>query len=175
MKEKLLNFIKKLLKIHSPSPKPAGYRPYRKDISNHKPIIAYLCDGKACGDKCPNKECYHTFDISHAINFTPMPNENGTVTVYEEDYSMPWWGFLMHFECIAIEHGFRLCMERAPLGCGIFFYFRDPESGLRSKDVVVHLNHDYEAEKIVGMLEELAEQFKKDLTVGTINEEVEIQ
>lgn len=29
----------------------------------------YLCDGKACGDFCPNPNCYHTTDVTHAKNF----------------------------------------------------------------------------------------------------------
>ena len=32
--------------------------------------VAYLCDGKACGDICPNPDfCYRTEQIEHAVNF----------------------------------------------------------------------------------------------------------
>ena len=31
--------------------------------------ILYRCDKFACGDKCPNDECYLTEDIRHAANF----------------------------------------------------------------------------------------------------------
>lgn len=32
--------------------------------------VAYLCDGKACGDICPHPDfCYHTEKIEHAVNF----------------------------------------------------------------------------------------------------------
>lgn len=38
--------------------------------------VAYLCDGKACGDICPNPDlCYRTEQIEHAINFIQL-NEN---------------------------------------------------------------------------------------------------
>lgn len=33
----------------------------------------YLCDRNAC-EIC-NPECYHTFDLSHALNFTREPTE----------------------------------------------------------------------------------------------------
>ena len=39
--------------------------PEEKETTNE---IVYLCDRDAC-DKCPNLECKHTYDISHAINF----------------------------------------------------------------------------------------------------------
>lgn len=32
--------------------------------------VAYLCDGKACGDVCPTPDfCYRTEQIEHAVNF----------------------------------------------------------------------------------------------------------
>lgn len=32
--------------------------------------VAYLCDGKACGDVCPSPDfCYRTEQIEHAVNF----------------------------------------------------------------------------------------------------------
>lgn len=32
--------------------------------------VAYLCDGKACGDTCPSPDfCYRTLQIEHAVNF----------------------------------------------------------------------------------------------------------
>jgi len=39
--------------------------PEEKETTNE---IVYLCDRDAC-DGCPNFECKHTYDISHAINF----------------------------------------------------------------------------------------------------------
>ncbi len=38
--------------------------------------ILYLCDGKQCGDSCPNARCKHTSDISHAKNFVIKGNHN---------------------------------------------------------------------------------------------------
>lgn len=31
--------------------------------------VAYICDKKACGEKCPNQSCYRTCNIEHAKNF----------------------------------------------------------------------------------------------------------
>lgn len=39
--------------------------PLKNDVTD----VLYLCDGKSCGDICPNTECKHTSDISHARNF----------------------------------------------------------------------------------------------------------
>lgn len=33
-----------------------------------KPSVLYLCDTKACSD-CHGEPCYHTTDITHAVNF----------------------------------------------------------------------------------------------------------
>lgn len=30
--------------------------------------ILYLCDGKACGDECPNELCHRTADPKHALH-----------------------------------------------------------------------------------------------------------
>lgn len=30
--------------------------------------VLYLCDRKACGDRCRNYDCQHTTDASHAVN-----------------------------------------------------------------------------------------------------------
>ena len=38
-----------------------------------KEVFYYLCDGKRC-EVC-NPECYHTMDLTHAINFTHEPTE----------------------------------------------------------------------------------------------------
>lgn len=34
--------------------------------------ILYLCDRKACSH-CTNDQCHHTQDITHAVNFKPVP------------------------------------------------------------------------------------------------------
>lgn len=30
--------------------------------------VLYLCDGKACGDECPNELCHHTAKPEHALH-----------------------------------------------------------------------------------------------------------
>ena len=32
-------------------------------------IVAYLCDGNACENKCIKGLCHHTVQIEHAVNF----------------------------------------------------------------------------------------------------------
>lgn len=44
--------------------------------------ILYLCDGKMCGDDCPNIDCMHTSDIRHAKNFK---KQSFTDEYWEED------------------------------------------------------------------------------------------
>ena len=38
-----------------------------------KEEFLYLCDRNAC--KICNPECYHTFDLNHALNFDRKPTE----------------------------------------------------------------------------------------------------
>lgn len=45
--------------------------------------IYYICDGKACGDNCPNVFCFRTSNIEHAIN-----HGNG---IFQDIYlGQPW-------------------------------------------------------------------------------------
>ena len=44
--------------------------------------VLYFCDVKSCGDLCPNPECKHTSDISHAKNFEK--SDNGSYWEKEE-------------------------------------------------------------------------------------------
>lgn len=44
--------------------------------------VLYLCDGKACGDECPNELCHHTSQWAHALHpdadlkdFATVPNQ----------------------------------------------------------------------------------------------------
>lgn len=37
--------------------------------------ILYLCDGKACGETCPNEDCRHTMLWEHALHKDADPNE----------------------------------------------------------------------------------------------------
>lgn len=52
----------------SPRAKEKGSAPNEE----HKPGVAYICDRKQCGEKCPNPDCYHTNDIHHAENFADV-------------------------------------------------------------------------------------------------------
>lgn len=37
-------------------------------MSKPLPTILYLCDGKACGETCPNEDCHHTHQWEHALH-----------------------------------------------------------------------------------------------------------
>jgi hypothetical protein len=40
---------------------------------NAAPVVAYICDRKACGETCPSKDgCIHTTDVRHAIGFSEV-------------------------------------------------------------------------------------------------------
>lgn len=52
--------------------------------------ILYLCDGRACGDECPNELCHHTADPKHALHpdrdldeFMTMSESDDTVLLVE--------------------------------------------------------------------------------------------
>lgn len=42
---------------------------YKRDITEADRKIFYLCDGKKCGENHDCKECKHTSDVTHALNF----------------------------------------------------------------------------------------------------------
>ena len=91
-------------------------------------------------------------------NYDNCPN----VTCRRKNEERGVMEFLMDLEYIAIASGFRLCMERAPIGCGIMFYFRDVESGLRSSDIWFHRNHD-SIKELSSRLKQLATEFRTRL------------
>lgn len=43
--------------------------------------IAYLCDRKACGEKCVFPKCQHTEDINHALNFEKLDEDTFMETI----------------------------------------------------------------------------------------------
>lgn len=47
--------------------------------------IFYICDKKACGDICPNKDCEYTAQIKHAKNFKSTKLFNGREKAYWEE------------------------------------------------------------------------------------------
>lgn len=55
--------------------------------------VIYLCDGKACGDECPNEDCHHTTQWEHALHkdadlkdFVSMPRGDGKIDLVEPFY-----------------------------------------------------------------------------------------
>lgn len=46
-------------------------------------VVLFLCDRKACGDTCPNPDCSHTGDITHAKNFDWLRINEGVVDFFE--------------------------------------------------------------------------------------------
>ena len=54
--------------------------------------VLYLCDGRACGEECPNDECHHTNKWEHALHkdvdlkdfiSRPSSREAGKVDLWE--------------------------------------------------------------------------------------------
>lgn len=78
--------------------------------------------------------------------------------------SMTYYDFFMGFERIALDHGLRLVMTRAPFGCGFLFGFS--ENGKYSKTAVLLMNH-VTPEELFSDLEEIAEEFKKEIADGS--------
>ena len=70
--------------------------------------------------------------------------------------------FIMTLECIGLRNDLRLIMNRAPVGCGIFFYFIDDKSDTYSKDIVWR-NGRESPESLFESLEVLAKDFKEEL------------
>lgn len=70
--------------------------------------------------------------------------------------------FLSELEFIAIHNGLRLCMNRAPVGCGINFAFKDDWTNTYS-DVIVYFHDKETATSLFCRLEALAKKFKKEL------------
>ena len=68
--------------------------------------------------------------------------------------------FLRRFELLAIDHGLRLCMTRAPLGCGLFFYFIDDQTKDKSETYCFHWNRD-SCEHLFENLERRAKDFER--------------
>lgn len=46
-------------------------------------VVMFLCDRKACGDACPNPDCSHTSDITHAKNFDWVRINEDVVDFFE--------------------------------------------------------------------------------------------
>ena len=54
---------------------------------------------------------------------------------------MNYYDFLLELESIALTYGFRLIMNRAPVGCGFIFYFKDDKTGNCSRSYSYIMNH----------------------------------
>jgi hypothetical protein len=76
---------------------------------------------------------------------------------------MDTYYFLRRFESIAVVHGLRLCMTRAPLGCGLLFYFIDDHSAETSELYCFQIHHD-SYENLFENLERIAKDFKEKET-----------
>ena len=70
--------------------------------------------------------------------------------------------FIMTLEGIGLRNGLRLIMNRAAVGSGIFFYFKDDATNTYSKDIVWR-NGRESPESLFESLEVLAKEFKEEL------------
>lgn len=70
--------------------------------------------------------------------------------------------FMYDFETLAVRHGLTLVMHRAPLGCGLIFYLREPETE-KVSNALVYFPKISSTVKLFEELEQLADTFKKQL------------
>lgn len=75
---------------------------------------------------------------------------------------MDYRDFLMRLENIALDNQLRLKMDRAPIGCGFFFYFITEDGNYRTDYRVLLINHT-DLETLFGELERLASDLRKEL------------
>lgn len=75
--------------------------------------------------------------------------------------SMDYLEFVMTLETIAIMNDLRLIINRASVGCGIYFHFIDDYTGMRSKDIV-WLNGREHPKSLFNRLNLLAKEFKEE-------------
>lgn len=76
--------------------------------------------------------------------------------------NMDYFDFMMSLECIAVEKDLRLHIERAPVGCGFFFYFKkDGHDTWGRSDYIVWLNGKEEPESLFKRLRYIADTFNK--------------
>lgn len=47
--------------------------------------VNYICDRKACGNKCSYPICKHTSDINHAVNFEKKTRWDGEPVFMEKE------------------------------------------------------------------------------------------
>ena len=73
---------------------------------------------------------------------------------------MNYYDFINALEGIAVDKELRLIMNRAPVGCGISFYFIDDRNQTHSKPITWFKNRE-EAIVLLSRLEELADEFKR--------------
>lgn len=76
---------------------------------------------------------------------------------------MDTYYLLRRFESIADMYGLRLCITRAPLGCGLLFYFIDDHSAKTSELYCFQIHHD-SYENLFENLERIAKDFKEKET-----------
>ena len=74
--------------------------------------------------------------------------------------------FMMQLECIAIEKGLRLFIERAPLGCGFFLYFENDENRSQSPTITWLMGRE-EPEVLFTRLRKLADEFNNTQFIYT--------
>ena len=72
---------------------------------------------------------------------------------------MNYYDFLLQLESIALTYGFRLIMNRAPVGCGFIFYFKDDKTGDYSRSYAFNLNH-CSTKELFHELKRIAVEFK---------------
>lgn len=83
----IFDFLKKKRPGGMPNVDLGKYIPPMPRLEYRAAMVVYLCDRKACDGTCPNPECNHTNDITHAKNFNSfvVSHNDGTKQKYYEE------------------------------------------------------------------------------------------
>ena len=75
---------------------------------------------------------------------------------------MDYFDFLESLESIAVRKELRLCVTRAPIGCGFHFYFKKfPDNGTHSAYITFQKQHS-NPDDLFERLEKVADEFNKN-------------
>ena len=72
-----------------------------------------------------------------------------------------FFDFMAQFEGLALSNHLRLLMSRAPVGCGIIFYFKDDMSGTCSPPLIWFWEKQ-SVDNLFARLQKLADEFKNN-------------
>lgn len=108
----------------------------------------------------------------HCINYNYKCDAcNATSDIYNHHpyYSTDvpdYFDFLERFEYVSVSKGLFLCMQRAPVGCGIHFFFKDPNTSKRSMGITLMMyknNYNDFFARLEAHADDFLEELKKEV------------